>query len=431
MIGVVADDTTGANDIGLMFSNNKYAVKVATYEKGNQPTSDSAAVLVIDTDSRLDSPELSYEKVYEASKQLKALGCKTFFNKTCSVFRGNVGVELDAMMDALEEEFAVIVLAFPKNGRQTRHGIHTVYGKKLEESEFAKDPVHPTVESDIVSVLQKQTKRKVSLITIEHVRYGSVSLRSAIERAKISSNYCIIDAETQHDLEIIAGCTHALPVLGGSSALAEELPKFWGKRDEVNLLGKVDMSDSNGVLVVSGSLTPQTKAQTSYLINQGVHHIVMDSRHFFDEELKEKEIHSTVERAAGIIQNGQDLLIMADNTPSVVQETKELGKKRNLDELTVSKRISAVLAKVTEILLDQTHFKRLIVAGGDTSGTVCRQLGIKGNFIVQEIETGLPSGLAIGPQLLIVLKSGSFGTPEFLAHAIQHLQDVSASSGTK
>jgi uncharacterized protein YgbK (DUF1537 family) len=90
MIGVVADDTTGANDIGLMFNNNHYAVKVVTFDEEEQPSADQADVLVIDTDSRLDHLELSYDKVFKATRQLQQLGCKTYFNKTCSVFRGNL-----------------------------------------------------------------------------------------------------------------------------------------------------------------------------------------------------------------------------------------------------------------------------------------------------------------------------------------------------
>ncbi|MFM9278843.1 four-carbon acid sugar kinase family protein [Paenibacillus jiagnxiensis] len=426
MIGVVADDTTGANDIGLMFNNNHYAVKVVTFDEVEQPSADQADVLVIDTDSRLDTPELSYEKVFKATRQLQQLGCKTYFNKTCSVFRGNVGRELDAMMDVLQEDFAAVILAFPKNGRQTSHGIHTVHGKRLEESEFAKDPVHPTLESDIVKVLQSQTERKVSLIPIEKVREGAVSLRAAVAAAKRSSNYCIIDAETQADLFMVAGAVHDLPVLCGSSAIAEELPKYWGPRNSPNPMNHKDMTDSNGVFIVSGSLTPQTKAQTAYMIEKGIDHIILDSRNFFHSGRQSEEIERAVTLASDFIQTGKDVLVMADNNPDVVKETKEIGQSHHLDPLSVSKTISDVLAVVTQKVLKQTGYKRLIVAGGDTSGTVCRKLGIKGNYIVEEIETGLPSGLAIGAELLIVLKSGSFGTPEFLERAVQYLKEISS-----
>jgi uncharacterized protein YgbK (DUF1537 family) len=108
MLGVVADDTTGANDIGLMFSKNRYSTKVVAFNQQMDVNPD-VDVLIIDTDSRLDHSEESYDKVFNATKTLQNLGCTLFFNKTCSVFRGNIGKEFDAMLDALNQEFAVIV----------------------------------------------------------------------------------------------------------------------------------------------------------------------------------------------------------------------------------------------------------------------------------------------------------------------------------
>jgi uncharacterized protein YgbK (DUF1537 family) len=96
-----------------------------------------------------------------------------FYNKTCSVFRGNIGAEFDAVLDCLDEECAVISLALPTNGRMTIQGIHYVHGRRLEESEFVNDPVHPMLESNLQSILQKQTNRKVTSIFLDVVRKGS------------------------------------------------------------------------------------------------------------------------------------------------------------------------------------------------------------------------------------------------------------------
>ncbi|MEH7492104.1 four-carbon acid sugar kinase family protein [Neobacillus niacini] len=427
LIGVVADDTTGANDIGVMFSKSQSTVKVVNFEENSELKKD-ANVVIIDTDSRLDSLELSYQKVFQATKMLEKLGCTIYFNKTCSVFRGNIGTEFDAMLDALEEDFAVISLAFPKNGRKTINGVHTVHGKLLEDSEFANDPVHPMTQSNLVSILQAQTKRKVVNIDISIVRQGAEVLRNKIEELRQTYNYCIIDSETQADLGIVAKACTGIKVLAGSSAIAEEIPKYI-KLDPIdNPKNNLDIKDSNGVLVVSGSLTPQTKRQTEYLINLGIATIIVDSRTVFNEEEKEKEVARVYNDALNYIKLGKDVLIMADNNKEVVRQTKEIGLNKNIDDLTISKTVSAVLAVITEMVVTETGLQRLVVAGGDTSGTVMRQLGITGNYVLEEIETGVPSGLAIGRNLLIVLKSGSFGSPEFLKRAIDHLNMISIPS---
>lgn len=115
---------------------------------------------------------------------------------------------------------------------------------------------------------------------------------------------------------------------------------------------------------------------------------------------------------------------MADNDNVIIAETKKRGKALNIDELKISKMVSALLADIAETITKNINLKRLVVAGGDTSGTICRKLGIKGNYVLKEIETGLPSGLAIGREMLIVLKSGSFGKKEFLETSINHLKSL-------
>ena len=101
-----------------------------------------------------------------ACEILLAWGAERLYKKTCSVFRGNVGAELDAMLDAAGAESAVVVAAFPANGRTTRGGIHHVRGVPLDQSEFARDPIHPRTESNLVADLARQTARPLRLLEI-------------------------------------------------------------------------------------------------------------------------------------------------------------------------------------------------------------------------------------------------------------------------
>lgn len=424
MIGVVADDTTGANDIGIMFSNNGYLTKIVIFEEQLVLEKD-AEISIIDTDSRLDRRDRAYEKVFAATNILKRSGCDCFYKKTCSVFRGNIGSEFDAMLDALNEKFMVVSLAFPRNGRQTVHGIHFVHGRTLEESEFANDPVHPMRDSDLVRILQQQTTRAVGLIDIGVVRQGPERLRQALQEAQLKYDYCIVDGENQNDLKVLAQAVQGLPVLGGSSALAEELPKFWPGHQAVDVLKQLQIKDENGILVVAGSLTPQTMAQTAYLQAAGFPCLVLDSREIFEPAAFGQAKQMIVNKAKKWLTSGSDVLIMADNSPAVVDETKTLGKELGIDPMVVSKMVSAALAEIVAEVVETTGLKRLVIAGGDTAGTICRKLGIKGNIVLREIEAGLPSGYALGRPMLIVLKSGSFGRPNFLQNAVDHLKALS------
>src|SRR5688572_16405314 len=233
-MGVVADDVTGSNDIGIMFAKSGYLTHIYSFKedafsflspKDNQNAPD---ILILDTNSRLDPPEVAYKKVFAATRELQQAGCRQFHNKTCSVFRGNIGAEFDAMLDALGLEFAVVVLGFPKNGRTTVEGLHYVHGKKLEDSEFRRDPIHATLRSDLVGILQSQTKRRVALVTHEVVDRGAEALRSEIQRMHTQCQYLILDVTDQAALTAIARAVCDEPVLCGSSAIAEELPAVWG-----------------------------------------------------------------------------------------------------------------------------------------------------------------------------------------------------------
>src|SRR5690606_14815174 len=105
ILGVVADDLTGATDAGSMSAKAGHVTHVYTASAFDGP--DGAAVCVLDTDSRFDEPDVAYEKVRAATERLAAHGPRLLHKKTCSVFRGNVGAEFDAMLDAVDEAFAV------------------------------------------------------------------------------------------------------------------------------------------------------------------------------------------------------------------------------------------------------------------------------------------------------------------------------------
>ncbi|HET7615639.1 MAG TPA: four-carbon acid sugar kinase family protein, partial [Bacillales bacterium] len=232
MIGVIADDVTGANDVGSMFTKGQYVSDVYNFEQFDfhkeQLKRSAPDALILDTDSRFDDRRTAYEKVFDATTESRRAGAELFYKKTCSVFRGNIGAELDAVLDALGEEFAVVVLGFPKNGRTTKRGIHYVRGRKLEDSEFRNDPMHPMTQSNLVQILQSQTRRKVGSIHFETVKEGVSVLQSEIERVKTKWNYVILDVTEQEDLRTIARALKDVKIFCGSSALAEELPAVLG-----------------------------------------------------------------------------------------------------------------------------------------------------------------------------------------------------------
>ncbi len=426
-MGVVADDVTGANDIGIMFAKMGCLTHIYSLNAGGSgydlSKAEHADIIELNTNSRLDLPGMAYRKVFDATISLKKAGCKQFFKKTCSVFRGNIGVEFDAMLDALGLEFAVVVLGFPKNGRITLDGIHYVHGIKLEDSEFRHDPTHPMRKSNLVEILQAQTRRKVDLIDHRVISKGPGVLSKVITEKRQTCQYLILDVADQEALSIIASVVHAEPILCGSSALGEELPVVWGISKQETPQMSLPYQENLGILVTAGSLMPQTAAQIAYLKDRKVPYNELLPELIFNEETCQKHLQSLVERLTIRLQSGSDAVFYSTNTPEEVSHIRQIGFDKGLTLNKISRLISESLATVTAEVLRLTGQNRLVVAGGETSEEVCKSLGVYSMQVWKEIQPGLPSCISLErPQCLLVLKSGSFGNPDFFEMALEHLR---------
>jgi uncharacterized protein YgbK (DUF1537 family) len=428
IMGVVADDITGANDIGGMFAKADYVVHIYPYDgpgalaRGRGPAPEPH-IAILDTNSRLDDRATAYAKVHAATQELQAAGCRQFHKKTCSVFRGNIGAEFDAMLDALGQDFAVVVLGFPKNGRLTLDGIHYVHGQRLEDSEFRNDPIHPTRRSDLVGILQAQTQRKVGLVSQAVIAQGAAAVRAHIEGLRAQLNYVICDVPSQDGLRTIAQAAHDFPVLCGSSALAEELPAVWPAVPRAAARPALARHPGTGVLCVAGSLMPQTARQIEHLRARGLTTITLDTPCLADPPARAVEIDRVTVALTATLTTGQDAVLHSPHDPATVAATRAAGEAQDLTPTATARLVTEALADVTARVLAATGQNRLVVAGGETSAAVTTRLGITGVMVWQELEPGLPSCISLSNEpLLLVLKSGSFGSPTFLQQALEHVR---------
>jgi uncharacterized protein YgbK (DUF1537 family) len=432
--GVVADDITGSNDIGVMFTKSGCPSSVYTLP-GSGDLKDMELrvgpwqVGIINTNSRLDCAEMAYRKVFNATRYLESKNCRRFFKKTCSVFRGNIGAEFDAMLDALGLEFGVVVLGFPKNGRTTIGGMHQVRGLPLEQSEFRHDPIHPLLSSDLKEILSAQSRRKVGNIFHPVIELGSDAVRDAIDSLRTRCGYVVMDVVDQHSLKIIAEAVQDEPVLCGSSALAEELPVVWGASPPFRRSTGLSKKEGCGILCVVGSLMPQSRRQAQLLSESGTPAFELDGKKLFDDLQRENMKENLSKRITGVMASGQDALLHSSSDLALVDLTKKRGRSKGLSDTKIARLVSETLADISAQVLRETGQNRMVAAGGETSDAVCSRLGVKGLEIWEEIQPGLPSCLTIpgkraAQTLLLVLKSGSFGNDDFLVEALDHLRSL-------
>ncbi|MGF7143202.1 uncharacterized protein YgbK (DUF1537 family) [Anaerotaenia torta] len=413
---IIADDITGANDIGIMYAKAGLDTVVYSYDKLGVQEAWTDEVTIIDTNSRFCTYEGAYSRVYSAVKLFHKHEVHQFIDKQCSVFRGNIGAEFDAMLDALEEEFAVVILGFPDNGRTTRHGIHYVHGSRLEESQFRNDPVHPMKQSDLVDILQAQTKRKVGAIFYEILDRGIEALSREIKEKKKECNYIILDVRHNEDLALIAEAVENEKIICGSSALGYYL----GKRKSKGIRQSVQPSanetpDGRKILCIAGSLTPQTKAQLAHMKAKDYPVITLDTMKLFTEAELTREKSRILNEYHEACNKSKIVILHALNEEEQVKQTKALALQNGMDNTAISCLVSDTLAEIANIIAVQYSLKKFIICGGDTSASFCDRMKIKGMRICEEIEPGLPVCESITePHYKLVLKSGSFGSAEFI-----------------
>src|SRR5215469_12595588 len=141
MIGAIADDLTGAAEIGGI--GLRLGLQAEIIMDSASLADSGADLLCWDTDSRSCRPEEAARRTAEAATRLTAAGCSRIYKKVDSVLRGNVIPELEAILRELHLRRAMLAPANPSLGRIIRDGHYFVRGKPIHETEFGHDPHHP------------------------------------------------------------------------------------------------------------------------------------------------------------------------------------------------------------------------------------------------------------------------------------------------
>lgn len=224
-VAVVADDLTGAADTGVQFRSVAEPFHLLRSEpRMGAGVSEAPNGLALYTNSRHDSPAAAGRKVRQAADLIKRYSPRVVYKKVDSCLRGNIGPEIDALLDALECRVSFVAPALPDQGRTTENDVHRVRGVPVAESELAMDPLSPVSESRLSWLLAAQSRYPVGRVGLEDVTAGPERLREAIgSRMGEGCRHIVFDAvETVHLDAIAAAANRFSPgaLLVGSAGLA-------------------------------------------------------------------------------------------------------------------------------------------------------------------------------------------------------------------
>lgn len=430
-LAVIADDLTGANDTGVQFAKNGLNTTVLFSDTQLQPTHLSEDVIVLNSDSRALNSEIAYDVVFNISTQLEKLGASRIFKKIDSTMRGNIGAEIDAVMDVFKYRTAFLVPAFPKSNRVTIEGKHYVNGVLLEESEIANDPACPVKESYLPKLLQGQSKRQVSLISINDVRKGKSHLSEKMSTfaSDEASRIIIVDATTDEELKTIVQAATILQenvMWVGSAGIAYHLFDTGQVKEP---LRKTQDSERLPVLVVAGSVNSMTHKQIQVLKEKNnVEEIVIFPEEFFFEDRRKLEIERIVKMGQALLEKG-DLVVTTNRERETINRVKELQRQLGLSNFELGNTIAQSMGEIAGQLIESRNICGAILTGGDIAGATCKVLNGEGIRVIGEVEAGIPYGKLFGSKfdgMPLVTKAGAFGTEQALAKALQTITEVNA-----
>lgn len=424
-IGIIADDLTGANDTALQFYLAGAETKIILCQDENFIPDKSVQAWAIPTETRNISPEEAYEKVKSIATFMRdKLDIELFYKKIDSTIRGNIAVEALGMLQVLNMDAAIIIPAFPNEGRVTVGGYHLLKGVPIEKTEMASDPHYPIYDSHIPTILTKQVgeeyKDIVGAIELKTVLKGAGPILNTLnELIQNGKKLIVVDAVSTTDIEqvILAldKCNYKILPCGSAGA-AQALSKLLFSDNNcednvknINLLPK---------LVVAGSATNLCANQVKKLIESD------DVENTYPVSLTVNEFIEGISRETYDRIKNQ---LIPDNV--VVIHASEINQTENLQALLLEHELTKkqFATKIVDLLanlvgkLRQEKDFLLISVGGETSFECCYKLKSESLKIIDAVAPAIPLCIDDKNQM-IVTKSGNLGNVNTLVEILKYIE---------
>jgi uncharacterized protein YgbK (DUF1537 family) len=417
-LGCIADDYTGASDL----ANTLTRCGLRTVQTIGVPANDLAlpevdAVVVALKSRSIEASEAVFRS-RAADSWLRGRGARHILFKICSTFdstdQGNIGPVMDALRADCGETIVLVTPAFPATGRTVYQGNLFVGAVPLNESPLKDHPLNPMHDSNLLRVLARQSSGRIGLVDLATVARGAAAVRARLgELAAQGASAAIIDAAFDADLKTVGAVAldHRLSV--GASGIGLGLARALVASGQVKAAGDevLAMAPIGGpVACLAGSCSQATLQQIANA------EAVMPVLHLDPERVVAgpEEAHRALAWASARLADGP-ILIASSSTPD---EVARLQARHGREA--AGHAIEQAIADIAESLV-LSGVRRLVVAGGETSGAVVDRLRVPGFLVGAEIAAGVPVLRAVGGNsgdMLLALKSGNFGGPRFFSDAL-------------
>jgi uncharacterized protein YgbK (DUF1537 family) len=419
LLGVIADDFTGAGDIANTLAKGlpgEGGLLVSQYAGVPDRPADpevEAGVIALKTRSVPATEAVSHS--LEALSWLQLQGCRQIVFKYCSTFdstpRGNIGPVAEALADALGAKAVLACPAAPAVGRTVHQGHLFVHDRLLNESGMQNHPLTPMVDPDLRRWLAAQSAGPIGLLPAGVVRAGTDAVRDALAASAARGETLIVaDAAVDADLITLGRACIDAPLITGAAGIALSLPSNFLR--QMQRKGKPPSIEhfSGPEAILAGSCSGATRLQIE---EHALHHPVL--------KISVNDVIKGDIDAADVTEflqanQGRGPLAYSSADPSEVAAAQD-----RFGRMAVAEKLDALFADVARLLVDG-GLRRLVVAGGETSGAVVQALGSSELRVGPEINPGVPILVCKKHNIGLALKSGNFGSPTFFADALSALE---------
>lgn len=417
-LGCVADDVTGATDLAInLVKGGMRVVQFMCVPTQQQLENLRCDAVVVALKTRSLPVQQAVAQSLAAVDALRLSGFQRFYFKYCSTFdstaEGNIGPVAAAILQHLGAQKAIVCPSFPAAGRTVYQGHLFVNGQLLSESGMQYHPLNPMTDSNIVRFLGQQTELSVGLVTAPDIAAGVESTTDAIDQA-VSAGHQLLVTDTcqDSDLQTIAEAIFDHQVVTGGSGIGRYLPAAWRKQ---GLIGETQHSPDlpaikGNSLIIAGSCSEMTQRQVAYMKDRCKSFRV--------------DVEGLMQNFESQISNFETAVKEVGNQPLMIYSTAATGEIEPIHQRygreVVCRRVEQFHGRVAKWLVEEIGFRKVIVAGGETSGSVMRELEIEQLKIGPEICTGVPWTFTLSDApIAVALKSGNFGEEDFFVSALK------------
>ena len=414
-LGVIADDLTGGMMVASLLEREGVRCPLVTSAEALKGLDAESDAVVVGKKLRLIPAPDARKEVSAIGRALRAIDTKRIYYKYCATFdctdEGNIGTAAEALLDVTGADRVIFAPAFPEYSVTVFQGRLFVGDRLLSESFKQYDPVTPMTNANLREVLKPQMTQNVGLISHRVLHGGLKAAREYVDAQVASGTHAfVIDSVDDDDATRVAELVSDWAVTTGGDALPGFLARQWLPADHPPGDRTVLPPAPGYEAVIAGSCAPSTLRQVDHFETR---HAVfrIDLARSGDGLLD--EIRSW---AAEHLRRGPVAVSTSADVAGVERAQAALGRDG------AAARADSLLGQAAKILYE-LGVRKLVIAGGETSGQVFSALGIRqvevGSF--DDLSGGYCFSRAPGP-LAMVTKAGGLGNETFFDYALERMR---------